>query len=357
MRERTIHLTYADKVHATQVLEQSTHDIEIRPQQPRSFESRSTEAEAQAKFARNRIQVEVYPAKQSLKDSIEMRMRETFKTNPLEHTRINKYMLRGFEGFHGELTKYWNSVGARSNAETLRKLVQDKTRNERDKGRERGDIQAKATHDTQPTVRDPGLLSGDLQSLLDTALTDEDGPSNQSNNNEAFKSTEVTMEGLLAKMGSDLELASLTDRLTRSAETLISLQHRVASTKHQLISRNASQDEDPIQRRSQSLQTDSEPENIVPAAASQTIPLEPSSSVSPRSPQSDNLSATLPEDINESIDPETIPESGSKNSGSEISAERVTKSAVNESLATPTTDERTSCPPNPTEPSSTPRRE
>src|SRR5271155_683779 len=172
MRERTIHVTYADKVHATKVLEKSTHDIETQPQQPSSSESLSTET----KSTRNRIQVEVYPVKQSLKESIEIRMRETFKTNPREHMRINKYMLRGFEGFQGELIKYWNSVGVRSNAETLRKLVQDKTRNERDNGRERTSLQAKATHNTPPTVRDPGLLSGDLQSLLDTALIDEDVP-------------------------------------------------------------------------------------------------------------------------------------------------------------------------------------
>ena len=352
MRERTIHVTYADKVHATQVLEKSKHDIEIQPQQPSSSESRSTET----KSTRNRIQVEVYPAKQSLKDSIETRMRYTFKTNPLEHMRINKYMLRGFEGFQGELTKYWNSVGVQNHAETLRKLVQDKTRNERDKGRERRSLQAKATHDSPPTVTDPGLLSGDFQSLLDTALIDENVPSAagpefiKSPNKETLESTETTMEGLLAKMGSDLELASLTDRLTKSAETLISLQRQVASTKHQSISRNESQDESPIQRHSQSLPTDSEPENIVPAAASQ---ITPSSSSPPSSSLSDSLSTTLPENTNETISPETVPNTTS----SEISAEAVTNNVANESPAKPTTDERTSSAPNRTEPSTTPPRE
>jgi hypothetical protein len=349
MRERTIHVTYADKVHATQVLEQSKHDIEIQPQQPSSSESRATET----KSTRNRIQVEVYPAKQSLKESIEMRMRYTFKTNPLEHMRINKYMLRGFEGFQGELTKYWNSVGVQNNAETLRKLVQDKTRNERDKGRERRSLQAKATHDTPPTVTDP-VLSGDFQSLLDAALIDENAPSTarpesiKSPNNETLESTETTMEGLVAKMGSDLELASLTDRLTKSTETLTSLQRQVASTKQQLISRNASKDDYPIQRHSRRLPTDSQPENIVPAAASQ---ITPSSSSPPSSSLSDSLSTTLPENTNETISPETVPETVPNTTSSEISAEAVTNNVANKSPTKPTTDEKT---PNRTEPSSTP---
>ena len=350
MRERTIHVTYADKAHATQVLEQSKHDIEIQPQQPSSSESRSTET----KSTRNRIQVEVQPAKQSLKESIEMRMRNTFKTNPLEHMRINKSMLRGFEGFQGELTKYWNSVGVQNNAETLRRLVQDKTRNGRDKGRERRSLQAKAIHDTPPTVTDPGLLSGDFQSLLDTDLIDDNVPSAarpesiKSPNNETLKSTESTIEGLLAKMGSDLELASLTDRLTKSADTLVSLQRQFASTKQELISRNASKDESPIQHHSQSLPTDSEPENMVPAAASQ---ITPSSSSPPSSSLSDSLSTTLPENTNETISPETVLEPIPNTTSSEISAEAARNKVANESPAIHINDERTSSAPNPTEPS------
>jgi hypothetical protein len=233
-------------------------------------------------------------------------------------------------------------VGVQNNAETLRKLVQDKTRTEKDKGRERRHLQAKVTHDTPPTVTDPGVVFGDIQSLLDTAFIDEDVAraarleSIKSPKNETIESTETRLEGLLAKMGSDLELASLTDRLTKSAETLISLQRQVASTKHELTTPNKSQDESPIQPHSQSLPTDSEPENIVPTE------ITTSSSSPPLSSLSDSLSTTLPEKTNEVISPETVPNTTS----SEVSAEAVMKHVANESPAKPTTRKRTSSAPN-----------
>ena len=187
-------------------------------------------------------------------------------------------MLRGFGGFQGELSKYWDNVASRSNADTLRIMVQDKTRNERRNGTDRRSIQPHGMHEYSPTVTDADAQPDDLRSLLDTVVNNENASEQKQSLefivNESHKSLEPTetVDGLLAKVGSDLELAILSDQLAQSANTLISLQSDVGSTKDQLRLPNDSQDENLAQLHSQK-----DSENMIHTTASQNDTLNPSS--------------------------------------------------------------------------------
>jgi len=133
-------------------------------------------------------------------------------------------------------------------------------------------------------------------------------------------------------VGSDLELAILSDRLTQSANTLISLQSDFASTKNQLWLTNGAQDESLAQ---QHFQRDSRTENIVPTTASQNDTLYPSSSSPAFS--TDYLSTNPSEAATETASPEMT----SKSTDSEIS-EMGEKDSHKESPANPSTTEATS---------------
>ena len=190
-------------------------------------------------------------------------------------------MLRGFGGFQGELSKYWDNVASRSNADTLRIMVQDKTRNERRNGTGRRSIQPHGMHESSPTVTDADAQPDDLRSLLDAVVNDENASntlvSEQKKSlefilNESHESLEPTetVDGLLAKVGSDLELAILSDRLAQSASTLVSLQSDVGSTKDQLRLPNDSHYESLVQQHSQK-----DFENMIPTTPSENDTLNP----------------------------------------------------------------------------------
>jgi len=297
------------------VLENSTHNITLKPPNTPAGPSVAEVAPS----SRNQITLEVYKAKQSLKESIETRMKHNFKSNPLEYLRINKSMLQGFEGFRGELSKYWENAAGRTRTETLRMLVQDNTWNERRNEMAQRSVQTHSFSESSQNPRNADAQSDDLSGLLDTAVSDmspsdtlvsEQKDSLEASGNESLEPAE-SIDELLAQVGSDLELAILTDRLTQSAHTIISLQSDLASAEDQLPLVDASQNESLAQQDSQE---GSELEYIVPVTANQDDKLDSVSSSS--AVASDNLSTARPDVAEQTTGTETA----SKSTESEISA-------------------------------------
>jgi hypothetical protein len=50
-------------------------------------------------------------AGQTLPNSIALRASKLMRTNVVTQTKINKHLLKGFEGYHGELTALWDQIG------------------------------------------------------------------------------------------------------------------------------------------------------------------------------------------------------------------------------------------------------
>ena len=274
-------------------------------------------------------------------------MGDTFKTSRLEQIRVNKYVLRGFQGFQGELTSLWNNIARRSNEDKLRRTVQDNIRNDKRRGKERRDLQTEVAQDPPLTTISHEAAAGGLSGLLHTELVDEDASdfpvpehdiSVESTDHESSQPAETTIEGLLARVGNDLELAIITDRLSQSAQTLKSLQDQISSTESQLISGSLYQDENPVQLRIQGQSIDSKPEAIIPAAASEVNTLESSSPSSHPSSTKDNVSTSLPVYSNEAPSTETT----STTTGPEIRTETVAEDITPVEPSTPVVDEKTS---------------
>jgi hypothetical protein len=73
----------------------------------------------------------VNKALKTLADTIEYRQHERLGTNSSDRVLINRRMLRGFEGFHMELTKYWEEVEVGERERRLQFMAKDNLRNAR----------------------------------------------------------------------------------------------------------------------------------------------------------------------------------------------------------------------------------
>src|ERR1700735_5606415 len=70
-------------------------------------------------------------ASQSLQENIALKTKTVFRCNAISQIRVNKRMLRGFKGFHGELTRLWDDTATKSQKDNMKHMVDDKMENDR----------------------------------------------------------------------------------------------------------------------------------------------------------------------------------------------------------------------------------
>lgn len=137
-------LTYANEAAGIEVLKTPNHTIRVPApthlnepskdpfeEQPPSEFLTSPHPPLSSKNAEEEIIVRVNICRMDLQHLIKLRTSNILRTNRTVQSRINKRMLRGFEGFHGELTRLWDNVEDVSREETIKKAAEDKLRNDR----------------------------------------------------------------------------------------------------------------------------------------------------------------------------------------------------------------------------------
>ena len=85
--------------------------------------------EATAEQAPEEIAIRVEKARIKLPDIIKLRMYEVWRTNSAVQTRINQRMLRGFEGFNGELARLWDEVAKATRERRIKQIMDDSIKN------------------------------------------------------------------------------------------------------------------------------------------------------------------------------------------------------------------------------------
>lgn len=73
----------------------------------------------------------IQKSKDTLQEVIERRANKMLRTNDVTQSRINQHMLKGFEGYYGELSKLWDRIGRSARERSVRMIALDRLRNER----------------------------------------------------------------------------------------------------------------------------------------------------------------------------------------------------------------------------------
>jgi len=132
-RDRFGGMTYSDKSAAMNVLNEPQHIIKI------TKSLQNTEDESIDKslgkplksIIDDEIRIRVIVSRMDLATIIKLRTGTQLRTSATVQSRANKRMLRGFEGFHAELTKLWDNVQDVTREAVIRRVAEDKLRNER----------------------------------------------------------------------------------------------------------------------------------------------------------------------------------------------------------------------------------
>ena len=116
------------------VLKEPHHIIKITKPSPQSSEDTSINQSLEKSskpVVDDEIRIRVTVSRMDLATIIKLRMGSQLRTNATVQSRVNKRMLRGFEGFHGELTKLWDNVEDIAREDVIRRVAEDKLRNRR----------------------------------------------------------------------------------------------------------------------------------------------------------------------------------------------------------------------------------
>jgi len=156
-----IRLRFADPSSAAKALAEPLHYIPLRTSQneartePISIQTKATHG----KGPTEEISVQLYVKRDPKEDGVQHRTKKMLRTNVIVQSRANKYLMRGFEGFHGELRTLWDKIGHDTTEDTLKKMAQDQIRDKRTTGRQKGETEKMAV----------GLLkSADTDMALET---------------------------------------------------------------------------------------------------------------------------------------------------------------------------------------------
>ena len=127
-------VTFSDKAVAMNVLKEPHHIIKITKPSPQSSEDTSIHQSLEKSskpVVDDEIKIRVMVSRVDLATSIKLRMGSQLRTNATVQSRVNKRMLRGFEGFHGELTKLWDNVEDILREDVIRRVAEDKLQDQR----------------------------------------------------------------------------------------------------------------------------------------------------------------------------------------------------------------------------------
>lgn len=127
-------MTYSDKAAAINVLKEPSHIVKITKPSPQNSEDTSIDQSLEKSskpVVDDEIRIRVTVSRMDLATIIKLRMGTQLRTNATVQSRVNKRMLRGFEGFHGELTKLWDNVQDIEREDVIRRVAEDKLRNKR----------------------------------------------------------------------------------------------------------------------------------------------------------------------------------------------------------------------------------
>jgi hypothetical protein len=127
-------MTYADEKATEEVLKKKHFKIPLYKPIPKETEPFTEVNDALTRPDRGEeISCDVQISQMKLTEVLRKRMNDTLRTNETARVLINKRMLRGFTGFHGELTSYWDQVAAETRKSTVSRMAEDNLRNERQK--------------------------------------------------------------------------------------------------------------------------------------------------------------------------------------------------------------------------------
>ena len=127
-------MTYSDKTAAMNVLKEPHHIVKFSKPSPQNSEDTSINQSLEKSskpVVGDEIRIRVTVSRMDLATIIKLRAGTQLRTNATVQSRVNKRMLRGFEGFHGELTKLWDNVQDITREEVVQRVAEDKLRNQR----------------------------------------------------------------------------------------------------------------------------------------------------------------------------------------------------------------------------------
>jgi hypothetical protein len=125
-------MTYADEKATEEVLKKKHFQIPLYKPIPKETEPFTEVNHALTRPDRGEeISCDVQISLMKLTEVLHKRMNDTLRTNETARVLIHKRMLRGFTGFHGELTRYWDQVAAETRKNTVSRMAEDNLRNGR----------------------------------------------------------------------------------------------------------------------------------------------------------------------------------------------------------------------------------
>jgi hypothetical protein len=209
-------LTYADKSIAAEVLKLSSHKIAFpvpneRPAKDafgREFPSTSTVEDD------NSVMINVQVSKRSLSDYIKSRMNDMLRTNNSTQSQVNQKMLRGFEGFRGELRKLWGVVDENTREEKARHLMRDKMKNGK------SGLPSERRVDMTVDRSGQGDLVGDqrkAQGLLSAMTQMKEAPGDYEGI-QSVASIEVPLGGLSDRLGEAADISGIRTGIEGTSE-------------------------------------------------------------------------------------------------------------------------------------------
>lgn len=118
-------MTYADEGLNKAGAVKDTHFIRIPklsyPESLKSSSAKDTSHQAETE----EIAMHVEAAKKSLAQVIRRRVTNNLRTNTIVQNRVNQRLLRGFKGFHGELTELWDQSAEDARENVVRQKAMD----------------------------------------------------------------------------------------------------------------------------------------------------------------------------------------------------------------------------------------
>jgi hypothetical protein len=141
-------VTYANESAARKVCNLRSLVVNLPLSEPSTTPPKSPTSTKKFISKPNDFTIRLKQASQSLQENIAVHTETTFRCNPIFQIRVNKRMLRGFEGFHGELTRLWEDTTTKTQKNKMKHMVADKMENDR-----RQKVQAKRENKASREVK------------------------------------------------------------------------------------------------------------------------------------------------------------------------------------------------------------
>jgi len=170
-------------------------------QEASSKKDSSTQAET------DEMVIFVRAAKKSLNQVIKERVNNKLRTNTMVQSRVNRRLLRGFEGFHGELSRLWSQVAEGSRDHTVKQKVMDQLgQKERIKNDKVG-----ASSKEHDAIEFLGTVINDIELASLSDRVEKTG--------EALHELQLEVETLRIPIFSEVEQSSSSPTIAEASET------------------------------------------------------------------------------------------------------------------------------------------